>query len=263
MDTTKLKKNIQRIISNPNTITFVLAIISIIVLYRVYAYMVDNAIRPTTLYYANTDLYEGDVIEPEKVSPVEISGSFLSSQGGNLVRSPGLIYNRYVATGYRIPQNSFFYNSAITSIDAADSNPFSDLKDNYTIFRLPVDFASTYGSSIMDGDYIDIYAKTEIDGKLYYGKFIKSIQVYMVVDSAGYNVFTHTREDNALSPAILYFAVPIETYKLLEIATRGTQYDIQLYPVPRDTSYSENPEEPSIVNEGIKDLIYSQATAEN
>ena len=137
--------------------------------------MVDNAIRPTTLYYANTDLYEGDLISPEKVSPVEISGSFLSSQGGNLLRSPQLIYNRYVQTGYRIPQNSFFYNSAVTSVDAADSNPFSNLKDNYTIYRLPVNFKSTYGSSIMDGDYIDIYVKTEINGKLYYDKFIKKI----------------------------------------------------------------------------------------
>ena len=263
MDTTKLKKNITRIISNPNTITFVLAIVSIIVLYRVYAYMVDNAIRPTTLYYANTDLYEGDLISPEKVSPVEISGSFLSSQGGNLLRSPQLIYNRYVQTGYRIPQNSFFYNSAVTSVDAADSSPFSNLKDNYTIYRLPVNFKSTYGSSIMDGDYIDIYVKTEINGKLYYDKFIKSIQVYMVVDKDGYNVFTHTKEGEGLAPAILYFAVPIETYKLLEIATRGSQYDIDFYAVPRDTSYSENPEEPSIVNEGMKDLIYSMATAEN
>ena len=85
----------------------------------------------------------------------------------------------------------------------------------------------------------------------------------MVVDKEGYNVFTHTRDGDGLSPTLLYFAVPIETYKLLEIATRGTEYKINFYPVPRNTSYSENPEEPTIVNEGLKDLIYSQATAEN
>jgi hypothetical protein len=264
MDFTKLKKNIGRIFSNPNTITFILAIISIIVLYNVYAYMVNNAIQPTTLFYANADLYEGDVITNDKVSPVEISGSFLSSQGGNLLRGVGEIYNKYVADGYRIPQNSFFYRTAVTSLDAADSTPFTDLKDNYTIYRLPVDFHSTYGSSIMDGDYIDVYAKLEMpDGKLFNDIFIKSIQVYMVVDSSGYNVFTHTKEGERLNPSILYFAVPIETYKLLEIAKLGKEYKIDFYPVPRDTSYSENPEEPSIVNEGLKDLIYSQATAEN
>ena len=263
MDLTKLKKNFSRIISNPNTITFVLAIFSIVVLYNVYAYMVNNAIRPTTLYYANTDLYEGDQITNDKVSPVEISGSFLSSQSGNLLRSVGQIYNKYVKDGYRIPQNSFFYGSAVTSIDAADSTPFTNLKDNYTIYRLPVDFHSTYGCSIMDGDYIDIYATTEIDGKLFNNIFIKSIQVYMVVDKTGYNVFTHTHEDQQLNPAILYFAVPIDTYKLLEIASRGKEYKIEFYPVPRETSYSENPEEPTIVNQGLKDLIYSQATAEN
>ena len=263
MDFTKIKKNFARIFSNPNTLTFILAIISIFVLYKVYAYMVTNAIRPTTLYYANTDIYEGEQITNDKVNPVEISGSFLSSQGGNLLRGVGQIYNKYVKDGYRIPQNSFFYSSAVTSLDAADSTPFTNLKDNYTIFRLPVDFHSTYGCSIMDGDYIDIYATTEIDKKIFNNIFIKSIQVYMVVDKEGYNVFTHTRDGDGLSPTLLYFAVPIETYKLLEIATRGTEYKINFYPVPRNTSYSENPEEPTIVNEGLKDLIYSQATAEN
>lgn len=268
MDFTKLKKNVARIFSNPNTLTFILAIISIFVLYKVYAYMVTNAIRPTTLYFANADIYEGEQITNDKVNPVEISGSFLSSQGGNLLRGVGQIYNKYVKDGYRIPQNSFFYSSAVTSLDAADSTPFTNLKDNYTIFRLPVDFHSTYGCSIMDGDYIDVYAtftmKDEDGNKtLFNNIFIKSIQVYMVVDKDGYNVFTHTREGSALEPTLLYFAVPIETYKLLEIATRGEEFDIEFYPVPRNTSYSENPEEPSIVNEGLKDLIYSQATAEN
>ena len=263
MDTTKIKKNIKRIFSNPNTLTFILAFVSIIVLYNVYSYMVKNAIKPTRLYYANTELYEGDTITSDKVSTVEVSGSFLSSQGGNLALSAGSIYNRYVNTGFRIPQNSFFYNSALTTKDAADTTPFTDLKDNYTIFRLNTNFHDSYGCSIMEGDYIDIYVKTEIDGKLFFDKFIKSIQVYMVVDSSGYNVFTHTRTGGNLSPAKLYFAVPIETYRLLEIAQRGSQYKMQLIAVPRDTSYSENPEEPTIVNEGIKDLIWSQATADN
>lgn len=263
MDTTKLVKNLKRIISNPNTLTFILALVSIIVLYRVYAYMVDNAIKPVTLYYATTELYEGETITNDKVGTVEVSGSFISSQNGNLIQSAGLIYNKYVNTGYRIPQNSFFYNTAVTKEDAADKTPFTDLKDNFTIFRLDTDFHSSYGCSIMQGDYIDIYVKTRINGKLYYDKFIKSIQVYMVVDNEGYNVFTHTKTGNQLAPAKIYFAVPIETYKLLEIAQRGSQYTIDLIAVPRDTSYSENPEEPTIVNEGIRDLILSQATAEN
>ena len=74
MDTEKFKKSFIRFFSNPNTLTFIFAIIAIIVLYKVYSYMVDNAIRPTTLYYANTDLYEGDLISPERTD-----SSFLSS----------------------------------------------------------------------------------------------------------------------------------------------------------------------------------------
>ena len=249
MDTTKLRKNFKRIISNPNTLTFILAFISIIALYKVYAYMVDNAIKPVTLYYATTELYEGETITNDKVGTVEVSGSFVSAQNGNLLQSAGLIYNKYVNTNYRIPQNSFFFNTAVTKEDAADKTPFTDLKDNFTIFRLNTNFHDSYGSSIMEGDYID--------------KFIKSIQVYMVVDNEGYNVFTHTKTGNQLAPAKIYFAVDMDTYKLLEIAQRGSQYTIDLVAVPRDTSYSENPEDPTIVNEGIRDLILSQATSDN
>lgn len=262
MDFTKLKKNFTRIFSNPNTLTFILAIISIIILYRVYAYMVNNAIQPTTLYFAATDLYEGDQVTNDKISPVEISGSFLNSQNGTLLRGRGQIINKYVANGFRIPQNSFFYKSALTDLDSADETPFTNLPDNWTIYRLPVDFSSTYGCSIMTGDYIDIYATFDYNGKLFNDIFIKSIQVYMVVDKSGYDVFTHTRAGEGLNPATLYFAVPIEQYRLLEIANRGKQYSIKFYPVPRETSYSENPEQPSIANQQLVDLILSQALDE-
>lgn len=269
MDTEKFKKSFIRFFSNPNTLTFIFAIIAIIVLYKVYSYMVDNAIQPTKLYYANTTLYEDTQITSDVLSQIEISGSFLSSQGGTLAQSYNQIYNKYVAKGYRIPENSFFYNAALTSEDADDTNAFTGIKDNYTIFRLKVDFHSTLGCSIMDGDYIDIFLKTQVkdeatdENLLVYNMLVKSIQVLLVVNKDGENVFTTTPEGEELKPEYIYFAVPVETFKLLEIAQRGEQYSIVLDPVPRDSSYSENPEEPNIANEALKDLIYSQASAWN
>ena len=269
MDTEKFKKNVIRFFSNPNTLTFIFAIVAIVVLYKVYSYMVDNAVQPTNVYYANTNLFEDTQITSDVVNQIEISGSFLSSQGGALAQNYNQIYNKYVAKGYRIPENSFFYNEALTSEDADDITPFTNIKDNYTIFRLSVNFHNTLGCSIMDGDYIDIFLKTNVkegeDGEelLVYNMLVKSIQVLLVVDDEGENVFTTTADGEKLEPKYIYFAVPIETYKLLEIAQRGSQYDIELVPVPRDSSYSENPEEPSIANAKLEDLIYSQASAWN
>ena len=259
MNTEKFKKELVRFFSNPNTLTFIFAIVAILILYYVYAYMVNNAIQPTTLYYATSTLYESDRLTKDKIGSIEVSGSFLTSQGGNIAQNYNMIYDKFVKKGYRIPANSFFYTEALTSEDAADSTPFTLLDDNFTIYKLKTDFHKTLGCSIMDGDYIDLYVKTKTDdGKLIYTLFIKSIQVLMVVNSEGQDVFAYTKEDESLKPAMLYFAVPIETYKMLSIADKpGTNFEF--IPVARDNSYSENPEEPHIVNEQIKDMIFNKA----
>ena len=267
MDTEKIKKGFVRFFSNPNTITFIIAIVAIIVLYYVYAYMVDNAVQPSTLLYANSTLYENHQITTDDISSIDISGSFISSQSNNLVQSRANVINKFVATNYRIPVNSFFYSEALTSEDSTDTTVFSNIADNYTIYKLETDFHETYGCSIMDGDYIDIFLKTyvqdEVTGEelLVYDKFIESIQVLMVVNEDGENVFTQTEADDSLNPKYIYFAVPIETYRLLQIADRGTLYDMDLIPVPRDTSYSENPKEPSIASTAIEGLIYEQESS--
>ena len=49
MDTDKIKTNIKKVLSNPNTFTFILVMILIVVVYFVYNYMVNKAISPVTL----------------------------------------------------------------------------------------------------------------------------------------------------------------------------------------------------------------------
>ena len=157
------------------------------------------------------------------------------------------------------------FNPATTKGDGKtqQANPWTVVKAYVRVdtisYKLKTDFHKTLGCSIMDGDYIDLYVKTITDDdKLIFTLFIKSIQVLMVVNSEGQDVFAYTKEDEALKPAMLYFAVPIETYKMLSIADKpGTNFEF--IPVPRDNSYSENPEEPHIVNEQIKDMIYNKA----
>ena len=147
----------------------------------------------------------------------------------------------------------------IVELPATASKTIYDaLPDGYTVFKLPVDFHSTYGCSIMPGDYIDLFF-TGIDdeGKLIYGMFIKSIKVYAVLDSNGLDVFMNTSEEQQFAPTDLVFAVPTAYYELLEKTAR---LGYKLVPVPRNDTYSENHEPTEIVSQSIMDFIISQTS---
>ena len=48
-------------------------------------------------------------ITNDAIGTVKISGSFVTLSGNGLIQSRAKILNQYVAEGYQIPQNSFFY----------------------------------------------------------------------------------------------------------------------------------------------------------
>lgn len=263
MNMDDVKTNVKRFFSNPNTLTFLLVIVLIIVVYIVYNAMVKKAISPVTLPYATELLREKTQITVDRLGSIEISGSFVTGSGDGLIQSRGQIVDSYVAEGYQIPANSFFYQEAIMDEQTATKNKFEGMPDGYTAFQLEVDFHTTYGCSIMPGNYIDLYfmATTDqtADGveRVIFDKFIESIQVYDVVDEDGNNVFTYTEEDEEPEPKWLYFVVPEEYYELLQAAIITDQ--MELIPVPRNAGYSENPKETAIANPNIENFIHNHA----
>lgn len=261
MDISSIKTNFKRFLSNPNTLTFILVLVLIVIVYFIYSYMVSAAVSPVEIPYTTETLSERTEINGETVSTVKISGNFISSSRGNLIQNRGMIYEKYVAPGFIIPKNSFFYKDAITDEETANETDFENIPDDYTIARLEVDFHSTYGCSIMPGNYIDLYFKaTDDEGtSIIYELFIKSIQVLKVADAEGLNVFTSTPDDETPQPKWLYFAVPLEYNALLEKAKLITTNDIEIIPVPRNAGYSENPEDTTIANEAVENFILSKS----
>jgi len=51
MDVENVKVNIKRFLSNPNTMTFLLVIVLIVVVYFIYNSLVNRAVAPVTLPY--------------------------------------------------------------------------------------------------------------------------------------------------------------------------------------------------------------------
>lgn len=261
MDTEKLKTNVKRFFSNPNTLTFILVIVLIVIIYFVYSYMVQRAISPVNIPYANTNISGKTEITKDLISSISITGNFVTASGSGLIQNQSQIVGKYVAAGYQIPQYSFFYKDAIASDTEAQKTNYTDLSDNYSIYYLKVDFHSTYGNSIMPGNYIDLYFETQDkddeDRRVIFEKFISSIQVLSVVDKDGKDVFTETDKDALeVKPTQMAFAVPIEYYSLLKKAELIN--GINLIPVPRNTGYSEKPDDTRIESDEIQNLILSQ-----
>ncbi len=257
MNVDNIKVNISRILKNQNTLTFVLVIGLIIVVYFVYSGLVNRAVQPVSLPYSTALLKEKQAISNDAISLVKVSGSFLTVAGSNIIQNRGQLMEKYVNLGYQIPVNSFFYKEAITTIEETNKTGFEDMPDGYTPFSLAVDFDSTYGCSIMPGNYIDIFFKAKIDNKLVYELFIKSIRVEQVVDKDGNNVFTNTDDDKQPQPKALIFTVPTEYKELLEKAMMIS--GVSLYPVPRNAGYSENPGNTELASEPIRDFIITQS----
>lgn len=265
MDMDQLKVNIKRFFSNPNTVTFLLVMVLIVVIYLIYNAIVQSAISPVTIPFSNALLKEKTQITREVIGTVQVSGSFVTSSGEGLLQNTMQIIDSYVAKGYQIPAKSFFYREAIEDESKSQETRFDYLPDGYTLFQLEVDFHSTYGCSIMSGNYIDIFFKADSDGtgansgKIIFDKFIESIQVLAVVDAEGNDVFTYTDDGESPEPKFLYFAVPDAYYELLYKATLIPTNSIELIPVPRNAGYSENPKDTSIANTAIEDFILSKS----
>ena len=255
MDKERLKSGIKKFFSNPNTVTFLLVIVLIVIVYFVYNSMVNMAIAPVSVPYCTQEVKAMKEITEDSVGFVEISGNFITANGSGLVQSKRNVVGKYVKPGYKISENSFFYTDALADESIQAKTAFSDIPDGYTIFPLETDFEKTYANSIMPGNRIDLYfvGKDATDeGRLILGQFIKSIEVLKVVDEKGYDVFTEATQEKP-KPKYIYFAVPDEYFEYLTIIQKAG--DMEVFPVPRNAGYTENPEPTTIASDFIESFV--------
>ena len=138
---------------------------------------------------------------------------------------------------------------------------FADIKDDETIYSLEVEYDNTYGNSIKPNDYIDLYIKTTendpISGeKIIFGKFIESIRVLEVRDSANKDIFENGDVQGKTSQ--LLFAVKNDFFLLLSNAKYLS--DITIFPVLREEDYQANvaENETAVSREVLLNLVLSR-----
>lgn len=257
---------IKRFLANKNTVTILGVIAGIIVLYVGYNWRVSSAVEEVSIPYAKKTLSATTAITQDAIGTTKVLKSFVSNNS-NLIQNQANLLSQTtsfcVKVGTSIPEGAFFYAEQVVECNSISSNVFDNMPDGYRPVSMSVDLKSTYGNSMYPNNYIDIYIKTEYDGKLVYGEFITKLPILDVRDSNGNSLYYGTSSSG--SPSILLFAVPnydtdgTNLYLLLSKATLLSS--IELVPVPGNKSYTSEVGETSVSSEWLKQLIISQTAS--
>ena len=230
-----LMLKLKRFLGNKNTVTILCVIAGVAVLLIGYNYRVNQAVQPINVPYALTRMEPKSKVEADNVGTIKVSGAFVE-QTEDLITSKAYILNNewYVNYDTVIPEGGFFYKSQLVTKEDLPDTAFDDIDEGATIFSLSVNSHSTYGNSIMPGNFIDLYLKaTDENGKVIFGKFIESIKVLSVRDSSGNDVFSDSQVQRSSSE--LLFAVKDDLFMLLSEASFVG--GIEIVPVPRNAAY--------------------------
>ena len=254
-----LAASLKRLLGNKNTVTIVGVLVGIATILIGYNYRVNNAVKPVEVPYATTRIRGKTQITYEMVGKIKVSQNFVDETPELYTDYNALVSGtKYVAYDTVIPQGALFYKEQVVEKKDIPDSAFSKIPDKYTIFSLSVNLHSTYGNSIMPGNYIDLYMKaTDDNGLLIFGKFIESIEVLAVRDSSGNDVFVDSQATK--SPSELLFAVPDELFLLLSKANNLGTNNISIIPVPRNEAYTNKEGATQVTSDQLEEMIISKS----
>ncbi len=244
---------IKRFFKNKNTVTILAIVACLVIIYFAYNMRIKKATEPQLIPYALVDLPPRTHITEDMVGLRKVPGSVVTP---NVITSKSLIVDKYVSNEVQIPKDSLFYNDTLMTWEQLPSSIYEDIGNDEAIVALKVNLNDTYGNSIFEGNYIDLYyTGKDSDGKILVGKFIESIRVKAVTDEHFNSVFEKT--DGKTQPVYLIFTVKESMHKLLKLATKLNVG--RIYPVPRNAEYSKNPKPTRVASSYIVDLIKKSA----
>lgn len=244
-----LLNTFKKFFTNKTTVTILGVVVGVAVLFGFYTYRVNNAVNPTRVPVATRTIAATEEITSDDIKMEEIGSSFLTD---DIITSTNDLVGKYINTGTSIPEGGMFYTSQIVEKEELPNSIFDEIPDGYTIYQLRVDNESTYANSIFPGDRIDLFMTTTQDDLIYFGEFIRSIEVLAVRDANGENVFDVT---SGRTPAWLLFAVPTDMYRYLKVAEYIA--NVTITPVPRNRTYNTESGSTEITNEELLQMIQS------
>lgn len=251
---------LKKFLSNKNTVTVIGILLGVLVLYVGYNMRVNSAIEPVTVPYAVKLIPANTLITEDMIGTMQIPRSMLTS--GTPYTKVSDVLGKYSNYDAVIPAGSLFYARTVVDSSTLPDSIIRQYPEGYVLVNMPLDMETSYGNSILPGNYVDIYLKAvnkleqnQANQKdtIMVGKLIENVKVLSVLDSNGQNVFDNVEEKR--TPSMMIFAVPEEYHILLRKAMYLRTYDATLLPVPTRESLKEQPGEVRISSEELRTWI--------
>ena len=224
----------KRFLTNKNTVTIILILVGVGILYFGYTSRVNAAIEPIKVPYAKKTIQPRTEITEDMIGYMSVPKNMVKA---GVVRNSKDLIGRYADINALIPSGSLFYEDGIVFQKELPNSYIFDYKDGYSVFNLPVNVVNSYG--ILPDDYIDIYFKAiGDDGKPMVGKMVENVKVSVVIDKNGKAVYENTEENRVASTFI--FAVPEDIHLLLRKASYLSTYKVELFPVPSNQVFEDD-----------------------
>ncbi len=217
---------IKKFFKNKNVVTLLGIIIIVALLFGGYQWTLNSAVEPVRVPVAVENIQPRTKITEDMIEYKDIPRTVV---GENVIQNKELIVGKYTNINSVIPQGSMFYKDVLIEEKELPDIAFVKVKKGEIVYNFPVDMNSTFGNSILPGNYIDIYMKAEENGKIMVGKLIENIEVLAMKDSSGQHVFESTTEGR--TPSMMIFGLKSDLYFLLKKASYMSS-GVELYPVP-------------------------------
>ena len=248
---------VKKALKNKNTVTVICVLLVVVILLGGYQMRVNGAIQPTTVYYALETIQPRRQITENLIGQKKVAAAAIES---TVITNKADIINMYSNYNTMIPKGSMFYKGTVVDKNELPDVALLGMPDGYTLGYITVTMLTSYTSSILPDNYIDIYVSTrDPNGKALVGKLFSNIKVKAVKTSDGLNVFENSDERRV--PSIVQFAIPDEQFLLLKridtINNFGIDSRITLIPVPNDQKY-KNPDgevTPEVDSKYLEDYI--------
>lgn len=233
-------EKIKQFLKNKNTVTFIGVIACVLILYFSYNFKVKQATEPIKVPVASKQIEPRTKITEDMIKYIEVPPAYATR---DVVRSKDNIVGKYCAHNTIIPTGSVFYDTVLkTKTDMPDS-ALDNIGEDQTLVNLPVTMESSYYNTILPGNYIDIYIKTQNSAnQIVFGKLFKNVKILAVKDSKGENVFESLEVSR--TPATIIFAMSNENHILMgkTIALSRISDEalkVQIEPVPLNTTFAD------------------------
>ena len=250
----KIIYNFKRFISNKNTLTIIMTILGILILYLGYTWRVNVATSPVSIPVAKVNIDQRTKITSDMITYIDVPNTMV---GKNVIKSRMLITGMYTNYNVVIPKGSPFYSDNGVLVAEIPDNVFSALKKDQIPFNFKVSLDDTYGNSIFPDSIVDIYMKaTDSESRVMVGKFISDVRVLAVKDEYGNDVFESAFEVKI--PNTILFGLDKDLHLLMRKASYLSRNGVELYAVPRTGTFTQAQKDalvPKVATSFLRDFV--------